>query len=369
MHGIAEPTLHAPRLARAGFSTVVVRSEEEIDAVADAGLHAWLCGGGFPLVRDDPSVQAVGIDGRPHVWFNSASPCAPEVREASLDLYRRLAATDGVEGVLVDGCRFASPASGIDAFLTDFSSHARARAAAYGLDIDRMARDLAALRSALVGLGAGARRGLPGGRVSGQPAAFARVLETALEYPGALEWLSFRRRYVTEHFRAIAQIVHAAGKQCGAYVFAPGLAPIVGQSYSDLAGIVDVVAPMLYRAYRHAPGIAALNHELASLAEALNEGGGAHAAEVVAAVAQALGYADAIAGPDPDTIRRGLDPTVIGTETARARAALGDGVRLVPIIQLDDPERSRCATEAVAAGADAVNHFVFEERWEAWLAR
>ena len=376
MHGIRNADEQAPLLAAAGFTTVVC-SPDHARSVHDAGMDAWLCGSGFPLIRDDDAIRAVGVDGRPYTWFNSGSPCATEVREASLEAYRRMARTEGVTGILVDGCRFASPASGPEAFLTDFSDHAARRAEELGMDIEIMRRDLMRLRQALRAL-AGAERPCPARELHAHATLpLARIMETLIDHPGVAEWLRFRRAHVTGHFRAIADIVHAAGLQCGAYVFTPSLAPLVGQNYEDLAGIMDVVSPMVYRAYPEEPGIAALNHEVAALVAAATDHAAAPPARTaestpgrasfVAALLDALGYGGLAAEPAPQSIRAGLGTAVVGIECARAKAALGNGPRLVPIIQIDDPDLPAAEAEVAAAGCDACDYFVFTEEWRSLI--
>ncbi len=368
MHGITDADTHARRLAAAGFVSVVVRSVSDARIVRETGMDAWLCGSGFPLIRDDDSIKAVGIDGLPHVWFNSASPCAREVREASLEKYRRMAESDGVAGILIDGCRFASPASGPAAFLTDFSPHAETRAEELGFDFAAMRSDLgnawSALRNALSAPGR-----LADERQTPDPSIpIARVVEALGEYPGVLEWLRFRRTCTSDHFRAIAEIVHGAGMRCGAYVFSPSIAPLVGQNYADLARIMDVVSPMVYRIYPTAPGIAALNHEVAAIIDALFPPD-TESSAAVSAILDALGFRGLASDPTASAARGGLDVRVVGLECARARAALGDDATLVPIIQLDDPDLHAAIREVDAAGVDAVNFFRFAEDWGSRIGR
>ncbi|TVR55545.1 MAG: hypothetical protein EA426_15190 [Spirochaetaceae bacterium] len=364
MHGITDADSHARQLAAAGFVSVVVRWASDARIVREVGMDAWLCGSGFPLIRDDDSIKAVGLDGQPHVWFNSASPCAQEVREVSLENYRRMAESDGVTGILIDGCRFASPASGSEAFLTDFSPHAERRAEELGFDFTSMRRDLGHAWSVL-------QRAFspPAGRptaASGVP--IARVVEAIGEYPGVLEWLRFRRTCVSEQFRAIAEIVHGAGMQCGAYVFSPSIAPLVGQNYAELAGIMDVVSPMVYRIYPKAPGIAALNHEVAAMIDALVPPD-SESRPAVSAILDALGYRGLAVEPTAGSVRDGLSVPVVGLECSRARAALGTDATLVPIIQLDDPDLRGAIREVESSGSDAVNFFKFAEDWASCIGR
>jgi len=154
MHGLGdEPKSTAQALKDAGFDCVVAAGAENIEAVNSAGMESWLCGGAFGLgsLAADDGVKAVDVAGETRVWFGSGCPNNPGLRKQNLGAYDKMAATPGVKGILVDGCRFASPASGLDAFLTCFCDACRAKADELGLDFDAMKRDVAALRSVVTG--------------------------------------------------------------------------------------------------------------------------------------------------------------------------------------------------------------------------
>ena len=151
MHGFGgEPKATAKAMRAMGFDIVVAGGAETIVAVREAGMRAWLCGGAFGIGDTEDAHKAVEILGEPQMWFGSGSPNDPEVRAKNLESYKAMAKTEGIEGILVDGCRYASPASGLRAFLTDFSDHAQRAAADLGFDFDAMKRDVRALYDLLM---------------------------------------------------------------------------------------------------------------------------------------------------------------------------------------------------------------------------
>ena len=361
MHGFEseDPKALAGALRDAGFNVVVAGGAAVIEAVTGAGMEAWLCGGGFPLVRDEDALKARDVHGAPQRWFGSGSPCCPEIQEASSASYTKMAATEGITGILVDGVRFASPASGLMPFLTDFSEHAEKRAGELGFDFSLMKRDVTALHALLTGL------------AEERSAFFARLasssgmLEWLTGHPGILEWLRFRRTHTTSHFKALSAIIHGAGLKMGVYIFTPCMAPLVGQSYHDLREFVDVFAPMIYRNYPDHPGPACLNWELAELPGELGLAGAPEEAAVVNAILAWAGFAGLDIAPRVETVKKELPPETVGLETGRARALLGKDKELAPIIYIDDPMMKDTARLARENGADGINFFVFKQDWAA----
>ncbi len=360
MHGFGgdAPADTAKALRDAGFSVVVAGGSAVIEAVNGAGMEAWLCGGGFPLVRDEDGLKSVDVAGSPQVWFGSGSPAHPEVRAASLAHYEELVKTTGIAGVLVDGVRFASPASGLMPFLTDFSEHAAARARELGFDFDLMKGDVARLHSQLT------NREAPGQRAAAWLASPVGVVEWLSSHPGVLEWLRFRRAHVTAHFREIARIIHGAGLRMGVYIFTPSLAPLVGQSYEDLRELADVFAPMIYRNYPDHPGPACLNWELAELPRELGLPGTAAEQETLRMVLSWVGLSHLKGLRSFEDVKTALPPEAVGSETRRARELIGADKELAPIIYIDDPEMAVTAQQVRAGGATGINFFVYKDAWE-----
>jgi len=354
--GSGDPAATAKALREMGFDVVVGGAT---DAVRAAGMEAWTCGGAFGLAGDDPDERkAMDVLGARRVWFGSGCPNNPEIRSRNLRSYEQMAATPGVTGILVDGCRFASPASGLDAYLTCFCDTCREKAGRLGFDFGRMQGDVRALREALTS---------HEGTHSSRPRLWARsavgILDWLTDHPGVLDWLRFRRTCTTEHFRAISQIIHGAGKRMGVYIFTPSIAPLVGQSYVDLREFVDVFAPMIYRNYPKGPGEACLNWELTNIPEQLMVGvprGEDHAMDL------ALSWTG-LAGVVPDRsiarVRAGLPPDAVGNQTSLARRLIGPDPELAPIIYIEDPVMRRTVNIVRANGADGVSFFVFMDAW------
>lgn len=364
LHGMGGDDLPATAAAmkESGFDRIVANGAAAIEAVNAAGMEAWMCGGGFPLIRKEDELRSVDIFGEPQDWFGSGSPCSTEVREASFENYRKMVQQEGVKGILVDGVRFSSPASGLLSFLTDFSDHAEVRARELGMDFGLMKRDVTRLYEFLKSpeLMSWAKK------IRG--AAPAWWLEELGRLPGLSEWLRFRRICTTQHLRALSEIIHGAGLQMGVYIFTPSLAPLVGQSYEDLTEFVDVFAPMIYRNYPDHPGPACLNWELAAIPDALGVAGTEGEGAVMEAVMALAGFADLVDNPTVASVQKALPPTAVARETGRARALIGDDKELAPIIYIDDPLMAETAAGVRAAGTDGVNFFVYKDAWKEMTA-
>ncbi|MBP8131747.1 MAG: hypothetical protein KA184_19385 [Candidatus Hydrogenedentes bacterium] len=360
MHGFGgDPKTTAAALKEAGFDIVVAGGDVVIAAVNEAGMQAWLCGGAFGYggLENEDSHKAVDILGETQVWFGSGSPNDPEIRAANLKSYESMVATPGVTGILVDGCRFASPASGLRPFFTDFSEHSERKAAQSGYDFGRMKQDVRVLFDLVAGLGKGCAQGAvwltsPAG-----------VVEWLTLHPGVLDWLRFRRACVTEHFRDISAIIHGAGLRMGVYIFTPSFAPLVGQAYVDLAEFVDVFAPMIYRNYPDRPGPACLNWELMVIPEELGLTGKPEEATVMELILSWTGLADVVPSRSIEEVRAAVPPEAVGRQTAMARAQLPTDKELAPIIYIDDPDMAKTAALVRDNGADGINFFVFKENW------
>lgn len=360
MHGFGgNPVDTAKDLKAAGFTHVVAGGADTIAAVRDAGMKSWLCGGAFGLGNRDDSYKAHDILGEPQVWFGSGCPNHPDIREANRESYRKMAETEGVEGILVDGCRFASPASRIRALFTSFTDHDEAAAKRLELDYARMKRDVRTLYDALTGT--------PDTKKLGWLATPAGVVAWLSRHPGVTDWLAFRRTCATEHFRDLSTIIHDGGKQMGVYIFTPCIAPVVGQCYEDLAPFVDVFAPMIYRNYPDQPGEACLNWELTATVAELNLPKDLEQA----ALKQVLAWTDLSktgASADLAMLRAALPPEAVGHQTAMARACIGANKTLAPIVYIDDPEIMRTRNLVLASGADGINFFVYKDNWAELLA-
>ena len=323
-------------LKEAGVTGVMGPKEIAAPALAQ-GLQVLLCGGAFPAAGfAGEDHLALDIRGRRRVWFYSCCPNHGPTRQANLAMYRELAATPGIGGLVIDGARFASPASSFqpEAFFTCFCPRCLEKMAELGFDPERVQEGVSALYAWL--------------RESGPKPG---------DWSGVGDWLTFRRRCATEHLKDFAALAHQAGVEAGAFFFAPSLAGLVGQSYRDMAGVMDFLSPMLYPAYPQQegdPGTACLNWELYALGRLLAGAMGEEAAR--RELSRQMGYEL----PPLENLKREAPRGLIAAETARAREEAGPA-RVTPILQLDDPGLPESVAQAQKGGAGELAFFAYRK--------
>lgn len=84
------------------------------------------------------------------------------------------------------------------------------------------------------------------------------------ENPEIEEYLKIRMGLITEIVKKVTAYFRSQGLEIGLDLFAPFLAPFVGQDYEELSGYADFIKPMLYR-YTYTP--AGMDYELEKMAE------------------------------------------------------------------------------------------------------
>ena len=252
-------------LVEHGFDAVVATGEQEdaasIQPALDAGLSVWSCRAAFSVRHltdaDAAPLFARDVDGHPRVWFTSGCPNQPALRESHLAHVRRVVETGAFTGFLLDGIRFASPNAG-DAYFTCFCGVCAAKAARLGYDFEAVRRAVRSLRDWC--------RDATDGPIAADPVALVSALSE--RWPETAQWLQFREACVREHVGEVRaaideHAVRGAPFLLGAFLFAPSLAPLVGQDYSQLVSLLDQVSPMLYRTL--GPGDACLTTEYSAL--------------------------------------------------------------------------------------------------------
>ena len=330
----ADPERGAAELREKGFDAVVLGGADAptTRALERAGIELYLCYGAFGLggADEDPERWARDAAGRKRRWFGSGCPNDEALAQARLDAaLERLRATPSARGLFVDGARFASFASseGPEAFFTCFCPRCTARMRALGFDPERLTGAAQALMRS---------RGAE---------------EASVEALG--EWFAFRQACMRAYFDRFAAAVHALpGNRlaCG-FVFAPSLGGFVGQTGESVRAL-DVVAPMLYRAYPHAEGPACLGHEWEA-AQALFDGRTLPRLAALAGVEKALVPAQGIEA------QVGFPAARVGEETAAARSGLRTGQALLPILQIEDEHLAGTAAAAMEAGAAGYGLFMY----------
>lgn len=359
MYGLpGNKEISAKFLKDVGVTRLITGADPNAIAAANAvGLRVYVFTGAYGIYSDDNGrFLSVDIQGKSQKWFNSNCPSQPVVRERNLARIKELAKMDNIDGVFIDGARFASPASGFDAFFTCFCEACRQRAEDFGFDFERIKKDVNSLYEYLNSEKA-KRRDIT---------VLADLVDLLFASPGILEWFRFRSRCTTEHMANIRHVLKSINNkhQLGMFIFTPVLADIVGQSYVELRDIVDVFSPMIYR---NISGIAALNEELSSICTLLAERfewDRDTTAKLVLLLTNFCGVTGVLSAEE---IASELPPEVICVETKRARAYLGTDKELVPIISLQD-EYLKGSVEAVrSGGANGVSFFAFRNGTENYV--
>ncbi|MGQ9553435.1 MAG: hypothetical protein ACUVWR_04910 [Anaerolineae bacterium] len=351
LHGrLADNGAEALRLAAsAGVQNVVMgASQEEAQAVRTAGMKPWAGIASFPVQAEERQLLCRSVAGEPVLWFGSGCPNHPLLRQRLIERVRTLADWD-VEGIFLDGIRFASPFEGADTYFTCTCYWCQAAAVERGFSWSQISTGLRQAQAELPSLSAeiAARFGKGAyGPVDGLP--------LLLRYPALSEWLRFRAAVITETVAQVKEALkrQAPGKRLGAYLFTPALAPLVGQDYTALAANLDVASPMIYR---FGDGPACLPAEVLALAAFAPASGQA----ALAAVLPLLGLESA-ARPGRDLLQ-GMTLDALGRESARARARLAGDTALVPILWLDDPDIAAATAAALAGCPEGVSYFATGE--------
>jgi len=362
MHGISpeDPQACMERLHDLGFSAVVLGADQrQLAAAKKVGLGAYACTGTFSRSKEfqDERYLAVDVEGSPREWFGSTCPNREPVRKANLSQVEEILSKTEADGVLLDGCRFASPASGLEAFFTCFCPTCEAKAREMGYDFARMRKQVRMIY-----------RMLADGRLAKRPVDMNpfNLLSSVSVFPGLGDWISFRAECITEHFSKASELVRGMGAKMGAYIFTPCLSPLVGQRYSSLAGLLDIASPMIYRNYPDDEGPACLNKEAAALARFLRRGG-LKDSKAVETVNRFLGLCEekkAISAIDREISVESLEQ-----ELKRTAQYLEGRPKLVPILYLGDELVENSVQAAASAGLDGVNFFVYKDEWSGVVER
>jgi len=321
----AAPERCADELASKGIDAVVLGGADArtARALSERGIGLYLCFGAHGLSAGLDGQERWSVDalGTPRRWFNSGCPRDEDILSAHLNA--ALDAVNGdVRGVFVDGARFASFASaeGEDAFFTCFCPRCMER---------------------------------PGSEAAREAVAQLQKTRVPAFMPLLREWLRSREERVQTYLDRFAERVHAlrSDLEACAFVFSPSLAGFVGQTSAACRGL-DIVAPMIYRRYPHAEGPACLNHEWAAVLRMFGD-------EVRRFAALADVEFPAPGRSVESILSDGFTPGFVGQEVARARAGMRPEQRLLPILQIEDDERARVASEAISGGADGVGWFMY----------
>ncbi len=327
----------ARKLVDLGYDSVVIGGSdiEAFEAAKAAGLETWLCYGAHSIGEfSREKYGAVDAQGNAAPWFDSACPNAAEVNKYNMDKAFEIAKKAGVKGIFVDGARFASFASveGKESFFGCFCDNCMKKMGKFSINGPAVRQGVSDVMDFLKSVDS--KDKMP-------------VMHAAVD-----AWFDFRARCVGEYMNNFAVRCHAEGFDAGAFVFAPSLWWFVGQRPDVLSGL-DVVSPMLYRAYPHEEGPACLSHEWNGMKELLTG-----TTRTPVEVASML-FDTAIISDDP---MAGFSPEHVGVETGAARAMLAKRVKLMPIVQTEDNELEKTVELVMKAGADGCGEFCYLQK-------
>lgn len=358
MFGVANLN-YADFLLENGFQDVVVSYDPGlIKGLLDRGFNVHVVIGAFRLDEElrDPRFLAEDPYGRKHVWFGSGCPNNPEIRRRTLNRVSEIVEKHDVNSILLDGIRFASMGSGLEAFATCFCDNCSSKAEEYGYRFGEIRRSVKRMLDAFYDF---KRIWEVFQAYRSSPVGFIDIVarESALS-----DWLMFRERSITEFIVEVRNMVKSYNRKAslGAYLFTPSLAFLVGQNYRELWRHLDLVKPMVYRKGR---GVACLNFELAKIAEDLLkwnpwlvEG------ELLETVYRIFGFQ----GEEyPLSLSRLFEDCLplssLRAEFLAAKRLLAGRSQLHPIIMLDDPQIEEAVKLAVETGLDGLDFFAFRE--------
>ncbi|MGI6562682.1 MAG: hypothetical protein ACOX3Q_09000 [Clostridia bacterium] len=329
------------RFKKEGIDAVVwVKNDEAMKKAEDTGLSYYICMGAFG--SSDEKEFCINVNGKAVSWFSSGCPNRPEIQKRCLDKAEELARLPHLKGIIIDGARFSSPASGdsIEAFLTCLCPYCVSK-------MERLGMNTEGIKTSLT--------------------AFYRLLKYGEEFSisdhidNLKEWLRFRRITVTEFLKAYVKRIKAQNPnlETGIYIFTPSLSDLVGQSYEDLSSYFDFFSPMIYRHFKHPSGPACLDHEISAIL-GYGEGKNEDAKNTIRETFIRLTGVDYFGFGTRESLKEeGLPPETVGAETKKA-ADRSCGRRVIPIILLDDDRLERSLGQ-ISNLVDEIDFYVYDK--------
>ena len=162
--------------------------------------------------------------------FRFNCPSSPENAANILAIFDRHFADCGFDGVFLDRIRTQSFVSGVGGVLNCGCQSCRERYLEEGIDIDAVKREVEACGDGFFS-------------VSGYTPADGFIFVNPL----AAGYFKAKGHIVSGAVAAIADSLRSRGLEIGMDLYAPFMAPFVGQDYSILAAHADFIKPMLYR--------------------------------------------------------------------------------------------------------------------------
>ena len=162
--------------------------------------------------------------------FRFNCPSSPENAANVVSLYDKYFADCGLDGVFLDRIRTQSFVSGVGGVLNCGCPLCQEKFAAEGVDLEAVKTEFEAVGDAFF-------------NVSG----YEPVGGFTFENPLAADYFRAKGHIVSGAVGAIADSLRSRGLEIGMDLYAPFMAPFVGQDYAILAQHADFIKPMLYR--------------------------------------------------------------------------------------------------------------------------
>jgi len=339
------------------FTDIVITTPDakQIRAAKDRGFRVHAVVVAFRLDKSlrRPEYLAEDPLGRKHIWFNSGCPNNPSIRKKSLEKVKEWIEKYEVNGVILDGIRFASPGSGLSAFMTCFCKHCEEKAKEMGFNFKRMKNAALDFLRSLKNVSRLMHELMKGHYIN--------LFHLLISYDGLLDWIEFRTRCIVEHIRNVRNVVKSVDSsiELGAYVFTPSLAPLVGQCYYKIVEHLDLVKPMIYRIGR---GVACFNYELYIIAkDLLTNNPMMKEEEILKFIYNTFSLTGELPMELSRLLKSGLPHAILKREALIARALISSKGTLHPIIMLHDEEIEKATRLVLQAKVDGVDFFAFKK--------
>ena len=330
-----------------GITSVVgFANPEAAEFFAANGFEYYIMQGCFHTDErtESPENLCLDINGNRTKWFGSACPLSPAAIAKCMAQARQFAAMPNITGIIIDGARYASPASpeNADAFFTCFCERCVAKMTQLGYDPTLIKSSVAALYTHCK---------------TGQG------YSPDIHRRGIDQWLAFRRSVITAHLTQYAKAIRAVNPklQVGMYLFTPSLSPLVGQNYYDLAEVFDFLSPMIYRQYRQMEGPACLDHELAALRRTADHLTDAQKQPVYALYSQLTGLPFEELPGVAQLLAEGCPVSYVENEVRKAQAWVGARIEISPIIMLEDTRLAQSIQACLNQGVKTLDFFLYDK--------
>ncbi len=316
-------------------SVVSGKNNVAMKVAKESGLKYYICTGAYGTSDEKEHCQS--ITGERTSWFRSGCSNHLDLRERSFKRAEDTAKLPDLNGIIIDGARFASPESieSMDAFFTCFCPRCMAKMDSLGFDSQEIKLSVSAFYHLIK---------------------HNKPFKLQNHISNLKDWLTFRRLCVTEFLTEYIDRIKTVNQdiETGIYIFSPSLSDLVGQSYRDISSIVDFISPMIYRHYKYPQGPACLDHEIAAISGYFEEKDDEVKSVIIDTFKKLTGVDYSIYGTREQLLKEGLPPEVVVSETKKAAFLSGD-CPVIPIILLDDVNLENIIVEI----SDVVNEIDF----------